>query len=55
VTGPFPAGVAKVRDLYRFTIIVRSGDMERVKEALWHSPYRDRKNLYFDVDPLRTI
>lgn len=54
VTGPFPAGVAKVRDLYRFTVIVRSGDMERVKEALWHSPYRDRKELYFDVDPLRT-
>ena len=55
VTGPFPAGVAKVRDLYRFTVIVRSAVMEKVKEALWNSPYKDRKNISFDVDPLRTI
>ena len=55
VTGPFPAGVAKVRDLYRFTLIVRSAVMEKVKEAVWNSPYKDRKNISFDVDPLRTI
>lgn len=51
VLGPFPALVAKVRDLYRFNIIVKAKNMQPVKDALLASEFKEQPNLYFDVDP----
>ena len=53
--GPFPSGVAKVRDLYRINIVVKSVDMEKVKNCLSGSRFRTVKNIYFDVDPITAI
>ena len=55
IMGPFPSGVAKVRDLYRINIVVKSMDMERVKDCLSDSRFRPVKNIYFDVDPITAI
>jgi len=55
IMGPFPCGVAKVRDLYRVKIVVKSRDMQKVKECLAGSRYRTIHNLYFDVDPITAI
>lgn len=55
VMGPFPAGVAKVRDLYRMSVVVKSASMEQVKEQLLQSEFRTVKNIYFDVDPVNAI
>lgn len=55
IMGPFPAGVAKVRDLYRISIVVKSQAMGRVKACLAGSRYRTVKNIYFDVDPIMAI
>lgn len=55
VSGPFPALVAKVRDLYRFNILLKAQDLQPVKEALLHSEFKEQKNLYFDVDPASVI
>ncbi len=55
IMGPFPSGVAKVRDLYRINIVVKSTDMEKVKTCLSGSRFRTVKNIYFDVDPITAI
>ena len=55
IMGPFPSGVAKVRDLYRINIVVKSMDVEKVKSCLSDSRFRMVKNIYFDVDPITAI
>ena len=55
IMGPFPSGVAKVRDLYRVNIIVKSQSMEKVKACLSVSRYLTVKNIFFDVDPITVI
>lgn len=55
IMGPFPSGVAKIRDLYRINIVVKSRDMEKVKACLSDSRFRTVKNIYFDVDPITAI
>ncbi len=55
IMGPFPSGVAKVRDLYRINIVVKSQAMEQVKACLLASRYRTVKNVFFDVDPIMAI
>lgn len=55
ISGPFPALVAKVRDLYRYNVLIKAQDMEPVKAALMGSEFRTQPNLYFDVDPASVI
>lgn len=55
VLGPFPAIVAKVRDLYRTNILIKSTQMELVKQALWQSEFKECRNVYFDVDPISVV
>ena len=55
VSGPFPALVAKVRDLYRFNVIVKAKELEPVKNALMRSEFKEKPNLYFDVDPASVV
>ncbi len=55
IMGPFPSGVAKVRDLFRINIVVKSTEMEKVKVCLSDSRFRTVKNIYFDVDPITAI
>ncbi|MEG1412450.1 MAG: primosomal protein N' [Acidaminococcaceae bacterium] len=55
VMGPFPAIVAKVRDLYRINVLVKSEMMNVVKTLLLHSEFREMKNVCFDVDPVSVI
>lgn len=55
VLGPFPGLVAKVRDMYRFNILVKAKDMQSVKDALLDSEFREQRNLFFDVDPVNVI
>ncbi len=55
ILGPFPALVAKVRDLYRFNILVKAKNLQPVKDALLNSEFKELRNLYFDVDPLSVI
>ena len=55
IMGPFPSGVAKVRDLFHINIVVKSTDMGKVKACLSGSRFRTVKNIYFDVDPITAI
>lgn len=55
IAGPFPALVAKVRDLYRFNVLLKAADMQPVKKALLNSEFKEQPNLFFDVDPASVI
>ena len=55
VLGPFPGIVAKVRDMYRYNILVKAKDLQPVKDALLNSEFREQRNLFFDVDPVNVI
>lgn len=55
VFGPFAGIIGKVRDLYRVNVLVKSTQINIFKTALWQSPYRNMKNVYFDVDPFNVL
>jgi len=55
ILGPFPALVGRIRDLFRFNILIKAKDMQPVKTALLYSEFRNVPNLYFDVDPISVI
>lgn len=55
IAGPFPALVAKVRDMFRYNILIKAKNMKPVKELLLASEFKEQPNLYFDVDPASVI
>ena len=55
ISGPFPALVSKVRDMYRYNVVIKAKDLEAVKQAILNSEFKEQKNLYFDVDPVSVI
>ena len=55
ISGPFPALVYKVRDLYRFNVLIKAKDLTGVKQAILGSEFKEQKNIYFDVDPVSVI
>ena len=55
ISGPFPALVYKVRDLYRFNVLIKAKDLTGVKQAILGSEFKEQKNIYFDVDPVSVV
>lgn len=55
ILGPFPAIVAKVNQIYRINVLLKSPRMKPVKEWLRQSEYRNMANVYFDVDPMSVV
>lgn len=55
IMGPFPALVGKVRDYYRFNVLVKGEDLSSVKAQIMQSEFKDLRNIYFDVDPASII
>lgn len=55
VLGPVPSGVAKVRDQFRMTILVKTREEAEVKRAILASGYKEIKNIWIDVDPLTVL
>lgn len=55
IAGPFPSLVAKAYDLYRFNVLLKAQDLRETKEALLNSEFKEKANLYFNVDPVSVI
>ena len=55
IAGPFPSLVAKAYDLYRFNVLLKAQDLKETKEALLNSEFKEKPNLYFNVDPVSVI
>lgn len=55
ILGPFPALVGKVRDYFRFNILLKGPNLKAVKQQILQSEFKDLRNIYFDVDPSSVI
>ena len=55
IAGPFPSLVAKAYDLYHFNVLLKAQDLRETKEALLNSEFKEKANLYFNVDPVSVI
>lgn len=60
--GPAPAGIAKLRDVYKWTIYVKDGSVRRLAAVcrgleayMEQSEYFAAGSVSFDLDPLQTI
>ncbi len=55
ISGPFPALISKVRDAYRFNLLIKAEKMTAVKRALFASDFIANPHVFFDVDPMNVI
>ena len=52
IIGPFPAPVAKIKDVFRMNIIIKTADLAPVKSAIVAMGLTTRTDLLIDVDPI---
>ncbi|SDF40191.1 primosomal protein N' [Sporolituus thermophilus] len=55
VVGPFPAPIAKIEDIFRMNILVKSNTMAEVKETLASMGIASRRDVILDIDPLNLL
>ncbi len=55
IMGPFPAIVAMVNHIFRINVIIKTTEADKVKDMLWNSEFKDKANVYFDVDPVNVV
>ena len=50
--GPYEAGIKKIRDMYRLSIMIRGEDLHAVKDYIYNSWIFTQEGLLIDVDPI---
>ena len=55
ILGPFPAIVARVNQIYRINVLLKSPQLKPVKDWLRQSDFRALPNVLFDVDPMSVV
>ncbi|WP_371370922.1 primosomal protein N' [Sporomusa aerivorans] len=55
VIGPFPASVAKVKDIFRVNILIKTKDMAEVTGHLANLNIACRKDVIIDIDPINVL
>ena len=54
IFGPIPAAIAKLKDIYRFVLLIKSEDLLEVRKFLREHNLHKREDVYIDIDPLTT-
>ena len=52
VNGPYEAGIKKIRDMYRLSIMIRGENLDAVKDYIYNSWIFTQEGLLIDVDPI---
>ena len=55
IIGPVPAAIAKVKDIYRMTVLVKAKDLTPLKRLITQEGLAWQKGLSFDVDPVNVL
>lgn len=55
IMGPYEAMVKKVKDIYRYNILIKASDIEPVKEFLRQAEFSSASNFFINVDPLSVV
>lgn len=54
IFGPIPAAIARLRDVYRFAVIIKTTDLMSVRTFLRAHDFHKRIDIQLDIDPLTT-
>ena len=54
IFGPIPAAIAKLKDIYRFVLLIKSENLLEVRNFLREQNLHKREDVYIDIDPLTT-
>ena len=52
VNGPYEAGIKKIRDMYRLSIMIRGENLDDLKDYIYNSWIFTQEGLLIDVDPI---
>ena len=52
LNGPYEAGIKKIRDMYRLSIMIRGENLDAVKDYIYNSWIFTQEGLLIDVDPI---
>ena len=52
IMGPFPAPVARIKDIFRMNILVKTAELAPVKAALIAMGLTIRTDIIIDVEPI---
>ena len=55
IIGPVPAAIAKMKNIYRMTVLVKANDMAPLKRLIIQEGLPLQKGLSFDVDPVNVL
>ena len=55
IIGPFPAPVARIKDIFRMNIIIKATDLTCVKPYILEMELPTRPDVIIDVEPLRLM
>lgn len=55
IIGPAPALVACYRGIYRFAVLIKAADLDRVRHFLRRLGYHRRRDALIDIDPVNTV
>lgn len=53
--GPAPAIIAKFRNIYRYCVLIKSGDLSKVQAFLREQQLHLRTDVLIDIDPITTM
>lgn len=54
IFGPIPAAIAKLREVYRFVLLIKSTDLSSVRNFLRNHDFHKRTDIIIDIDPTIT-
>lgn len=55
IIGPAPALIACYKGIYRFAVLIKAADLDRVRHFLRRLGYHRRTDVLIDIDPVNTV
>lgn len=55
IIGPAPALIACYKGIYRFAVLIKAADLDRVRHFLRRLGYHRRRDALIDIDPVNTV
>lgn len=55
IIGPAPALIACYKGIYRFAVLIKAADLDRVRQFLRRLGYHRRTDALIDIDPINTV
>ena len=54
IFGPIPAAIAKFREEYRFVLLIKSSDLQIIRNFILNHDLHKKNDVIIDIDPITT-